>query len=58
MAMEDRLAYRSYEMIGRFLDGKASESDVTSVRYGFCTSLCELVLVSIKAISLIKTGKR
>ena len=56
--MEDRLAYQNYELIGRFLDDKASESDVASVSYGFCTPLCELVLVSIKAISLVKTGKR
>ena len=56
--MEDRLVYQNFEMLGRFLDGKASEFDVTSVRYGFCTPLCELVLVSIQAISLIKTGKR
>ena len=56
--MEDRLAYQNYELLGRFLDGKASESDITSVRYGICTPLCELVLVSIKAMSLIKTGKR
>lgn len=56
--MEDRLAYQNYELLGRFLDGKASESDITSARYGICTPLCELVLVSIKAMSLIKTGKR
>ena len=56
--MEDRLAYQNYELLGRFLDGKASESDVSSVRYGFCTPLCELILVSVKAINLIKTGKR
>ena len=56
--MGDRLIYQNYELLGRFLDGKASESDVTSVRYGLCTPLCELVLVSIKAMSLIKTGKR
>ena len=56
--MEDRLAYQNYELLGRFLDGTASESDVTAVRYGLCTPLCELVLVSINAMGLIKTGKR
>lgn len=56
--MEDSFAYQNYELLGRFLDGKASEADITTVRYGICTPLCELVLVSIKAISLIKTGKR
>lgn len=56
--MEDRLAYQNYELLGRCLDGKASEFDISSVRYGLCAPLCELVLVSIKAMSLIKTGKR
>lgn len=56
--MEDRHVYQNYELLGRFLDGNASELDVTSVRYGLCTPLCELVLVSIKAMSLIKTGRR
>ena len=54
--MEDRLAYQNYELLGRFLDGKASEADFTSVRYGLSIPLCELVLVSFKAMSLIKTG--
>ena len=54
MAMEDRLSYHNCELLGRYLDGKASELDEASIRYGLCTSLCELVLVSVKAISLIK----
>lgn len=56
--MKDRLAYQNYELLGRFLDGRASEFDVFSIQYGLCTPLCELVLVSINTMILIKTGKQ
>ncbi len=58
MAMEDSMVYRNCETMGRFLDGKASRQDIVAVRYGICTSLCEIVLVSVKAMSLIPNGKR
>lgn len=51
--MEDSLVYQNCEMLGRFLEGNATNSERTSVRYGMCSSLCELVLVSLKAMNLI-----
>ena len=51
--MEDRMVYQKCEMLGRFLDGNASALEAATIRYGVCSSLCELVLVSLKAMNLI-----
>ncbi len=51
--MEDRMESRNYEMLGRFLDGEATSEDMASIRSGLNASLCELLLVSMKAMSFI-----
>ena len=56
--MEDRMTYQDYEILGRYLDGTATIEDRTAVRWSLSAPLCELMLVSIKAMSFIKTGKR
>ena len=49
--MEDSLVY--CEMLGRFLEGNSSYSEKATIRYGISTPLCELVMVSLKAMNLI-----
>lgn len=56
--MEDRIECRNYEMLGRFLEGKASGQDMASIRSGLNASLCELLMVSMKAMSLIPNEKQ
>lgn len=51
--MEDRMEYQSCELLGRFLDGNATSEDMASIRTGLNASLCELLLVSMEAMSLI-----
>lgn len=56
--MEDRIECRDYEMLGRFLEGKASGRDMATIRSGLDASLCELLLVSMKALRLIPNEKQ
>ena len=56
--MEGNLLYQDCEMIGRFLDGNADNSVMAAIRNGMDTALCELVLVSIKAMCLISNERQ
>lgn len=56
--MEDRMVYQNCEMLGRFLEGNASVSEAAAIRYEICPPLCELVLVSLKAMNLISKEQR
>lgn len=56
--MEDSMVYQNCEMLGRFLEGNASYSEKTAIRYGISTPLCELVMVSLKAMNLISKEQR
>lgn len=51
--MEDSIIYQNCELLGRFMEGKATALDTTTILNGMCSQLCELLLVSLTAMNLI-----